>query len=56
MTKLFVIRSIKILTLLLTFKDVFGVKNVITVLSQVPPGKRQNQELSEVAVRVSKSA
>ncbi len=56
MTRLLVIRSIKILTPLLTFKDVFGGKNVILVLSQGPPGKHRNQELSEVAVRVSKSA
>ncbi len=56
MTRLLVIWSIKILTPLLTFKDVFGVKKVILMLPQGPPGKRQNQELSEVAVRVSKSA
>ncbi len=54
MTRLLVIRSIKILTPLLTFKDVFGAKNVIMVLSQEPPGKRRNYELSGVAVRVSK--
>ncbi len=53
MTRLLVIRSIKILTPLLTFKDVFGEKKVIMVLPQGPPGKRRNQELSEVAVRVT---
>ncbi len=44
MTRLLVIRSIKILTPLLTFKDVFGGKNVILVLLQGPPGKRRNYE------------
>ncbi len=54
MTRLLVIRSIKILTPLLTFKDVFGGKKVIMVLPQGPPGKRRNQALSEVVVRVHK--
>ncbi len=54
MTKMLIIRSIKFLTPLFTFKDVFGAKKAIKVLRQGPSGKHQHFEPREVAVRVSK--
>ncbi len=46
MTRMLIIRSIKFLTPLLTFKDVFGARKAIKVARLGPSGKRNNQELS----------
>ncbi len=54
MTRMLIIRSIKFLTPLLTFKDVFGAKKAIKVLHQGPSGKHHHFEPREVAVRVLK--
>ncbi len=54
MTRMLIIRSIKFLTPLLTFKDVFGARKVIKVVRLGPLGKRLNQELSAVTVRATK--
>ncbi len=48
-----VIRSIKVLKPLFTFKDVFGTRKAIKVVRLGPPGKRLNQELSGVTVRAT---
>ncbi len=49
-----IIRSIKFLTPLLTFEDVFGAREAIKVFRLGPSGKRLNQELSAVTVRAAK--
>ncbi len=54
MTRMLIIRSIKFLTPLSTFKDVFGARKVIKVVRLGPLGKRLNQELSAVTVRAAK--
>ncbi len=46
-----VIRSIKVLKPLLTFKDVFGARKAIKVARLGPSGKHHNQELSAVTIR-----
>ncbi len=50
MRRMFVIRSIKVLKPLPTFKDVFGARKVIKVARLGPSGKRHNQELSAVTI------
>ncbi len=54
MTRMLVIRSIKFLSPLLTFKDVLGPKKEIKVLRQGPSGSHRHFEPREVAVRVLK--
>ncbi len=54
MTRMLVIRSIKFLTPLFAFKDVFSAKKEIKVLRQGPLGKHRHFEPREVAVRVLK--
>ncbi len=54
MTRMLVIRSIKFLTPLFSFKDAFSAKKEIKVLRQGPSGNHQNFEPREVPVRVLK--
>ncbi len=44
MTRMLIIRSIKFLTPLFTFKDALGAKKAIKVLHQGPSGKHQHYE------------